>query len=175
LPPIERIIYTKNVLELFLENFKINTIQKKLINEYDFLIIYGSIIDLNEDAIMGLIAHLYALLQIDFDVHPYPFNSETFYQLDKNADALARKWGFLREISQLRKKRPQKLIEKLFYNKPILKQSIPNEFFFNKQNKFIFESQNEAILYLHSFSTGIAIKKIRTEFNAIKIITNNDL
>lgn len=167
--------FSNRVFELFLEDLSITEIEINHLIGYDFLIIYGSINNLSDKAAIGLISHLYALLQIDFEAYPYPFKSDTFYLLDKKADALAGKWGFQKGIAELRKERPQKLVEGLFYNTPILKQSIPNKLFFDKQSKFISETDNKAILYSHSFSTGVALKKLESKINSIRIITNKDL
>lgn len=175
LPKKEKQAFSNRVFELFLEDLSITEIEINHLIGYDFLIIYGSMEDLSDKAAIGLISHLYALLQIDFESYPYPFNSETFYILDKKADALAGTWRFQKEIAELRKKRPQKLVEGIFYNTPILKQSIPNKLFFDKQSKFISEADNKAILYSHSFSTGVDFKKLESKTNSIRIITNKDL
>lgn len=173
LPNDEKQAFSNRVFELFIEDLSITEIGFNHLIGYDFLVIYGSIKDLSDKAAIGLISHLYALLQIDFEAYPYSFKSETFYQLDKKADAIASTWGFQKEVVELRKKRSQKLVKRLFYDAPILKQSIPNKLFFEKQSEFINKTSNNAILYTHSFSTGIALKKLRNNNKSIRIITNN--
>ena len=171
----KRQIFANNVLELFLEDLTTKALTKVQLNDFKYFIAYGDMEDLNDQAVIGLVSHLYALLLIDFMMYPYPFKSNTFYQLDKKADILACTWGFRKEVAELRKNRPQKLADGLFYNSPILKQSIPNRLFFDKQSEFINRTDNIAILYSHNFSVAVALEKFDNKIKGIKIITNKDI
>lgn len=98
------------------------------IKEKKGLIILGNLNDLNDRAIIGLIAHLFALIDIDYDKQS-PLKGKKWLEKDLYSDKIARGWGFKDEVDELRKIRPQKIPISIDYGQIILPFSVPDASF----------------------------------------------
>lgn len=136
------------------------------------LIVLGQLNDLNDNAVIGLIAHLYGLISIGYDKKNVS-EGEIWLQTDLYADDLARSWGFEEEVDELRKIRPQNIPIKLEYDLPVMKYSAREitfardmktilDSFSNGSNKTTFLCKNR-ILYTGKFSLVCSIELLRNE------------
>ena len=121
-----------------------------LIAEKKRLIILGNLDDLNGKAIVGLIAHLFALIDMDYDKQPL-LKGEKWLEKDLYSDEIARGWGFKDEVDELRKPRPQKIPISIDYDSIILPLSVPDASF----KKFIIKKLNKKII--NALSSDIRI------------------
>lgn len=143
------------------------------------LIIIGKLSDLNDKAIVGLIAHLYGLIYMGYGRSPVPKEKE-WLRVDLHSDEVAKSWGFKTEVEELRKTRPQKIPIQFDYEIPILEYSVP-DFEFKKDLSNILNnisSENfvagNRILYIGKFSSVCNIESLREYLiKYLYIITNS--
>lgn len=179
----------KNNLKIkFLDEVELKKLKDLPINKYKLnqlksntqsLIVIGNLNDLNDKAVIGLIAHLYGLIFIGYNKNT-KLNGKKWLKVDLYSDEIAKSWGFKKEIEELRKIRPQNMPIKLNYNIPILEHSVPDLKFKkdidnvlkkNLINKFTTKNR---ILYTGKFSLICNIELLRKcSINNLFIITNS--
>ena len=108
LPPVlaEKFIQEAKIVVVSgqcLTSFKIDLLKKK-----KYLIILGNLNDLNKEAIIGLIAHLFALVDVGY-LKMTKLRGVEWLKVDLHSDEVAKDWGFKTEVEELRKRRPQKM------------------------------------------------------------------
>lgn len=141
--------------------FKINSLEKK-----KQLIILGKINDLNDKAAIGLVAHLFALVDIGYQKKP-KLKGKEWLEIDLCSDEVAKGWGFKDEVEELRKIRPQKIPPYVDYKIPVLENSVPDLKFKNDIDSVFDESLiasfslENRILYTGRFSLICDIESLR--------------
>jgi len=143
-----------NIRILIMENYALKVhIPDYLVNKKS-LIIMGSTNDLNDMALIGLLAHLLSLSYYGFDKEI--LKGEKWLKADVKADELAKDWGFEKEITELRKIRPQKVPIDIQYDDIVLKYSVPNVEFLNNLNEILPELKrypdNAKLIYTDKYS-----------------------
>lgn len=163
--PSEVLNKTKNKIEcldmshIVYKTYQVNSNPKKII-----LIEFGDLKDLEHVAIIGLIAHLFALISIEYHKNPTT-NPGKWLKTDLYSDKIAKKWGFLNEIKNLRRIRPQKLPDEIQYPNIVLDQSAPSKKFdtdirsaLKKRNKS--SLNNNKIWYVNRFSMVCGLERL---------------
>lgn len=143
----------------------------------DILIEFGDIKDLNHHAIVGLVAHLFALININYHENIVPRGKE-WLEIDLYSDEIAKQWGFVNEIKNLRKIRPQKLPDDVSYPDIVIDHSALNKKF-NSDIQLISSRQDEFLLndekiwYVDKFSMICNLRHLRNDdIKYLHIITN---
>lgn len=175
---IDEIIYETKFLainDLPFVLLKLHDIKK----EKKRLVIIGDLSDLSQSATIGLLAHLFALLYMDYDKNPAP-RGENWLKMDLHSDEIAREWGFRKEIDELRRIRPQKIPASLNYNDAILEHSVMDYSFREDVNSSLLVNSSSnfqkksRILFTSRFSIVCNIEKLKKEQIAnLIVVTNN--
>lgn len=103
------------------DDYRIYNIEE--IGKKSILISFGNLEDLNSSSITGLVAHLFALIDIGCHEKIAPKGQE-WLEMDLYSDDIARNWGFKKEIDDLRKIRPQKIPNEVDYPDIVISNSI---------------------------------------------------
>ena len=128
---------TGDLKKQFLNEVEVQVLGDLRLNKYDInqfndklqsLIVIGRLDDLNNKAIIGLIAHLYGLIYIGYDKNSVPKGKE-WLRIDLYSDEVAKRWGFREEVEELRKIRPQKIPCEVEYPDIVIGHSAPSREF----------------------------------------------
>lgn len=146
------------------------------------LIALGAIDDLTDSALVGLVAHLYALHEIGYDRHPIPIGEE-WLATDLCSDNIARGWGFQHEVDKLREVRQQKIPPLVTYPDIILSYSALSSRFAEDVGKSMVDSRysttqpsigNHRVWYIDKFSMLCSLQKLRQDkVKSLHIVTSN--
>lgn len=154
-------------------------------NQKSILINFGHLDDLDISSITGLVAHLFALINIDYhkkvDLEP-----EEWLDIDLYSDDIAREWGFKKEVDDLRKIRSQKIPNQIKYPEIMINTSVPNKQFESDIFSLLDNDSspsneiNNKIWYVDRFSVLCDLQDLReNKIENIHILTNkykiNDL
>lgn len=131
----------------------------------NILMTFGNIEDLEYSAIVGLVAHLFALIDIDYHKNFVPTGQE-WLSTDLYSDDVAKDWGFKKEVEELRKMRPQKILDEVTYPNIVLSHSASSKRFdadiqsiVSKKN--IYKQEDRRIWYVDRFSMVCDIQNLR--------------
>lgn len=138
----------------------------------DILIAFGNRHDLQHSSIVGLIAHLFALISIDYHNNSAS-TGKKWLMIDLYSDNIAKQWGFVNEVQNLRKIRPQKIPDKIEYPKIVVNHSVSKQKFkddlkavLKKINKPL--SPKIMMWYIDRFSMICSLQNLRK--NGIKTL-----
>ncbi|MDP3899898.1 MAG: hypothetical protein Q8Q23_02345 [bacterium] len=144
-------------------------------NLKSILINFGNLEDLNISSITGLVAHLFALIDISYP-EKANLSPQEWLEIDLYSDDVARRWGFEQEVNDLRKIRPQKIPCEIKYPDTVINTSVHNKKFESdilllKNNS---DDMHDRIWYVDRFSVLCELSNLRKKYiRNIHILTNN--
>jgi len=146
-------------------------------SEKNILMIFGNLEDLGHSAIVGLVAHLFALIDINYHKNFVPTGQE-WLSTDLYSDDVAKDWGFKKEVEELRKIRPQKIPEEVIYPNIVINHSAPSKKF-NTDIRSILSERNmpaqmdKRVWYVDRFSMICDIQNLRKlGINHLHVLTD---
>ena len=148
-------------------------------NSKSILINFGNLEDLDISSITGLVAHLFALIDIGYHKETN-LSPQEWLKIDLYSDDVARDWGFEKEVNDLRKIRPQKLPREIRYPDVVVNTSIPNKKFESDVSSLLSNCTNpskkicDKIWYVDKFSVLCDLSDLKKEgVKNIHILTHN--
>lgn len=144
-------------------------------NSKTILINFGNLNDLNISSITGLVAHLFALIDIG-DHEKTSLSPQEWLKIDLSSDDMVCGWGFENEVNDLRKIRPQKIPCEIKYPDIIVNNSVSSKKFesdiFSLSNNYT--TPSDKIWYVDRFSVLCVLSNLRKKnVKNIHILTNN--
>ena len=149
----------------------------KLGKALNVLIVINNVDDLSDGGLIGLIAHLFALVHIKYHENLI-LDGKEWLKIDLYSDDIAKDWGFKEEVEELRKIRSQKIPEEVIYPNIVIGHSAHSKKF-NTDIRSILSKQNmpaqinKRVWYVDGFSVICDIQNLRKlGINHLHILTD---